>query len=282
MESAGIAGRVHITEDTLNLLDNRFQVEPGNGHLRDSYLAQHNVKTYLIIDPKKLEQEEAQQQALETRSTDLALDSERSTSMADLSKVNIRKNNSLCVSGTMETAVFGANGNGNNGTGEDMKFKGLCPQRSFKAASGTKRLGKWTECGASGWAVDKPFSSISESVIAKNVTQTVSPRALYFLQMAPNIIFNMQSISQIEAVLTPSRTNMCETLQSWFRFCLPNTQHFHHRPSEIYFIWLSFADGKLEPNYERYLYLRHFPANTVMLSLIYIVLMIIQFLLLPM
>lgn len=43
--------RVHITEDTLDRLDNRFEVEPGNGHLRDSYLAQHAIKTYLIIDP---------------------------------------------------------------------------------------------------------------------------------------------------------------------------------------------------------------------------------------
>lgn len=170
MESAGIAGRVHITEDTLNLLDNRFQVEPGNGHLRDSYLAQHNVKTYLIIDPKKLEQEEAQQQALETRSNDLVLDSERSASMADLKLAgNIRKNNSLCVNGTMEAAAAATSGTG----GDGVKFKGLCPQRSIKAAAGTKRLGKWTECGAAGWAVDKPFSSISESVIAKNVTQTV-------------------------------------------------------------------------------------------------------------
>ncbi|KPL95716.1 hypothetical protein QR98_0001640 [Sarcoptes scabiei] len=43
--------RVHITEDTLDRLDNRFEVEPGDGHLRDSYLAQHAIKTYLIIDP---------------------------------------------------------------------------------------------------------------------------------------------------------------------------------------------------------------------------------------
>lgn len=92
----------------------------------------------------------------------------------------------------------------------------------------------------------------------------------------------MQSISQIEAVLTPSPTSVCESLQSWFHCCLPYTQHFHHRPSEIGFVCLSFADGKLEPNYERYLYLRHFPANAIMLLLIYVVLMIIQFLLLPM
>lgn len=46
--------------------------------------------------------------------------------------------------------------------------------RKFGSGIGSKRFGKWTECGASGWAVDKPFSNISESVIAKNVKQTVS------------------------------------------------------------------------------------------------------------
>lgn len=48
-------------------------------------------------------------------------------------------------------------------------------QRKMGPGVGSKRnFSKWTECGSSGWAVDKPFSNISESVIAKNVTQTVN------------------------------------------------------------------------------------------------------------
>ncbi|KAK8383534.1 hypothetical protein O3P69_015768 [Scylla paramamosain] len=49
MEAGGVPGRVHITQATLNRLDNRFEVEPGNGHLRDAYLADHKVETFLIV-----------------------------------------------------------------------------------------------------------------------------------------------------------------------------------------------------------------------------------------
>uniref|UniRef100_A0A8D0GYW6 Adenylate cyclase type 7 n=1 Tax=Sphenodon punctatus TaxID=8508 RepID=A0A8D0GYW6_SPHPU len=52
MESAGVPGRVHITEATLNNLGKAYEVEEGNGHLRDSYLKAMNIKTYLVIDPR--------------------------------------------------------------------------------------------------------------------------------------------------------------------------------------------------------------------------------------
>ncbi|XP_053904791.1 adenylate cyclase type 7 [Malaclemys terrapin pileata] len=52
MESSGIPGRVHITEATLNHLGKAYEVEEGNGHLRDPYLEAMNIKTYLVIDPR--------------------------------------------------------------------------------------------------------------------------------------------------------------------------------------------------------------------------------------
>nr|XP_028596022.1 adenylate cyclase type 7 isoform X2 [Podarcis muralis] len=52
MESAGVPGRVHITEATLSHLGKAYEVEDGNGHLRDPYLEAMNIKTYLVIDPR--------------------------------------------------------------------------------------------------------------------------------------------------------------------------------------------------------------------------------------
>ncbi|XP_059216957.1 adenylate cyclase type 2 isoform X2 [Stomoxys calcitrans] len=53
MESGGVAGRVHITKQTLEFLNGKFEVEEGNGASRDSYLADHKIESYLIIPPKK-------------------------------------------------------------------------------------------------------------------------------------------------------------------------------------------------------------------------------------
>lgn len=40
--------KVHITKSTLEFLSNQFEVEPGAGHMRDAYLADHNIETFLI------------------------------------------------------------------------------------------------------------------------------------------------------------------------------------------------------------------------------------------
>lgn len=44
--------RVHITEATLKHLNKAYEVEEGNGHLRDTYLKELNIKTFLVIDPR--------------------------------------------------------------------------------------------------------------------------------------------------------------------------------------------------------------------------------------
>ncbi|XP_016117512.1 adenylate cyclase type 2-like [Sinocyclocheilus grahami] len=49
MESGGVAGRVHITEETFAHLDGKYQVEDGNGGNRDSTLKER--RTFLVIDP---------------------------------------------------------------------------------------------------------------------------------------------------------------------------------------------------------------------------------------
>ncbi|XP_029934486.1 adenylate cyclase type 7 isoform X2 [Myripristis murdjan] len=56
MESGGLPGRVHITEATLKHLNKAYEVEEGNGHLRDAYLKELNVQTYLVIDPRSKDQ----------------------------------------------------------------------------------------------------------------------------------------------------------------------------------------------------------------------------------
>ncbi|XP_036670500.3 adenylate cyclase type 2 isoform X2 [Drosophila suzukii] len=52
MESGGVAGRVHITKQTLDFLGDKFEVEQGEGGNRDAYLADHKVESYLIVPPK--------------------------------------------------------------------------------------------------------------------------------------------------------------------------------------------------------------------------------------
>ncbi|XP_063372798.1 adenylate cyclase type 6-like [Cydia amplana] len=49
MESGGVAGRVHVTKETLQCLGTDYKVEPGHGDQRNAYLKDHNIETYLIV-----------------------------------------------------------------------------------------------------------------------------------------------------------------------------------------------------------------------------------------
>ncbi|KAG6446966.1 hypothetical protein O3G_MSEX004697 [Manduca sexta] len=49
MESGGVAGRVHITKETLRCLGDDYKVEPGYGGQRNTYLKDHNIETFLIV-----------------------------------------------------------------------------------------------------------------------------------------------------------------------------------------------------------------------------------------
>lgn len=49
MEAGGVPGRVHVTQATLDYLNNEYEVEAGNGAERNTYLRDHNVTTYLIV-----------------------------------------------------------------------------------------------------------------------------------------------------------------------------------------------------------------------------------------
>jgi len=41
---------VHISEATLKFVGDDFEVEPGNGQERDSYLKEKGIKTFLIVE----------------------------------------------------------------------------------------------------------------------------------------------------------------------------------------------------------------------------------------
>lgn len=44
-----LSRKVHITKTTLECLNGDYEVEPGYGHERNSFLKKHNIETYFIV-----------------------------------------------------------------------------------------------------------------------------------------------------------------------------------------------------------------------------------------
>ncbi|XP_055955561.1 adenylate cyclase type 2 [Patella vulgata] len=65
MESGGVPGRVHISSSTLKCLGDSYEVEPGDGHLRNTFLADNNITTYLVVPPVKRKYRVAQRTRFE-------------------------------------------------------------------------------------------------------------------------------------------------------------------------------------------------------------------------
>lgn len=49
MESGGLPGRVHISEETVKFLSGEFELEDGQGHTREETIRSSGIKTYLIV-----------------------------------------------------------------------------------------------------------------------------------------------------------------------------------------------------------------------------------------
>ncbi|XP_015277119.1 PREDICTED: adenylate cyclase type 1, partial [Gekko japonicus] len=49
MEAGGLPGKVHITKTTLECLNGDYEVEPGFGYERNSFLKKHNIETFFIV-----------------------------------------------------------------------------------------------------------------------------------------------------------------------------------------------------------------------------------------
>ncbi|XP_053704628.1 adenylate cyclase type 6-like [Synchiropus splendidus] len=58
MEAGGKAGRIHITKATLQYLNGDYEVEPGFGGERNSYLKENNIETFLVLGCSQKRKEE--------------------------------------------------------------------------------------------------------------------------------------------------------------------------------------------------------------------------------
>lgn len=49
LPSPSLYRKVHITRSTLECLNGDYEVEPGNGHERNTFLQKHEIETFFIV-----------------------------------------------------------------------------------------------------------------------------------------------------------------------------------------------------------------------------------------
>jgi len=59
MEQAGRPGKVHVTRETLDLLNNKYRYIPGHGEKRNEILKKYNIETFFIVPYEKHSEEHA-------------------------------------------------------------------------------------------------------------------------------------------------------------------------------------------------------------------------------
>jgi adenylate cyclase len=57
MEQAGRPGQIHVTRETLDLLDNKYRYIPGHGRTRNEILKKYNIETFFIVPNEKHSEE---------------------------------------------------------------------------------------------------------------------------------------------------------------------------------------------------------------------------------
>ncbi|KAM7307903.1 adenylate cyclase type 2 [Ixodes scapularis] len=158
MESGGVPGRVHITRATYQLLDGRFETEPGNGAQRDPYLAEHQVDTFLIAPLKPTEAIVESSQASRENGGRLRSTSKMYKHMecwgADKPFANITESTLAKNVGLTPTEAIVESSQASRENGGRLRS--------------TSKMYKHMEC----WGADKPFANITESTLAKNVGLT--------------------------------------------------------------------------------------------------------------